>query len=173
MQAGFFTTTEAVSCGVTGPTLGYQVRTGAVERVLRGVYRFAVATPTEQDEFIALWLWAGRKGVFSHVTALWLHELSDAMPSRIHITVPQSTRYARTSTPSHVTLHVAPLPDDQTGWIQYVPVTTPTRTIQDCLAGRTSPDLVEQAIREAAHRKLISPADARRFRRALLHREQP
>jgi len=170
-RGGFFTSSEAAACGVTSQTLGYHVREGAIERVLRGVYRFAVATPTEQDELIALWLWSGGVGAFSHATALWLHDLSDAMPARIHLTIPRGSRYTRTTAPRHTVVHVAPLPETQVGWVDYVPVTTPSRTIADCLAGATPLDMLQQAVREASLRRGISPTEARRFRRALLQRE--
>lgn len=170
-RVGFFTSSEAAACGVTAQTLGYHVRGGAIERVLRGVYRFTVAPPTAQDELIALWLWSGAVGAFSHATALWLHDLSDAMPARIHLTVPQGSWYTRTTAPKHTVVHVAPLPEAQVGWVDAVPVTTPSRTIADCLAAPTPPETLQQAIREASGRHMISPMEARQFRRALSQKD--
>lgn len=171
-QAGYFTTSEAASRSVSVQTLRYHVQTGAIERVLRGVYRFTAAPPTDQDEFIALWLWTARVGVFSHATALWLHDLSDVMPARVHLTMPHAARYPRATRPQHVTLHAAPLADAHVAWVGYVPVTTPWRTIADCLAGRTPLDIVAQAIAEASLRQLISATEARRFRQAVRRKEQ-
>lgn len=165
-RAGFFTAGEAQAHHISPQLLRYRANTGWICRELRGVYRFASAPPTEHDELIALWLWSREEAVFSHITALFLHDLSDALPARVHMTVPPSWRYARFAAPGHVTLHVAELPEVDIQWLGYVPVTTPARTIADCIAAGVAPSWIAQAIAQARRRKLIAPAVANRLRRA-------
>jgi predicted transcriptional regulator of viral defense system len=62
-----------------------------LQRLRRGIYRIARFPPTENEDLIVIWLWSRRDGVFSHDTALSLHQLSDALPTRYHITVPTAS----------------------------------------------------------------------------------
>lgn len=165
-RAGFFAAAEAHAHHISPQLLRYRANTGWVRRELRGVYRFTSAPPTEHDELIALWLWSGEEAVFSHVTALFLHGLSDALPARVHLSVPASWRYARFAKPRHVTVHLSALVDGDTQWIGHVPLTSPARTIADCITARVSASWIEQAIEQARRRKLITPAEAARLRRA-------
>lgn len=165
-RAGFFTADEAQAHHISPQLLRYRVGRGWVRREQRGVYRFASASPTEQDELVALWLWSGEDAVFSHVTALSLLDLSDALPARLHMTVPPSWRYARFARPGHVVLHVAEVPAEDRQWLGYVPITSPARTIADCIAAHVDAGWVEQAIAQARRRQLITPAAANRLRRA-------
>jgi predicted transcriptional regulator of viral defense system len=165
-QAGFFTAAQAQQHHISPQVLRYRANAGWVRRELRGVYRFASAPPTPHDDLIALSLWSGEEGVFSHVTALSLHDLSDALPARVHMTVPTSWRYARFAVPEHVTLHVADLPDADIQWLGHLRVTTPARTIADCIAESVTAEWIAQAITEARRRGLVTAADANRLRRA-------
>lgn len=165
-RAGFFTAAEAGAHHISPQLLRYRANAGWVRRELRGVYHFTSAPPTEHDELIALWLWSGEEAVFSHVTALFLHGLSDALPARVHLSVPPSWRYARFAKPSHVTVHLGTLEDADRQWMGHIPVTTPARTIADCITARVSASWVEQAITQARRCKLITPADAARLLRA-------
>ncbi len=165
-HAGFFTAAEAQAHHISPQLLRYRTTTGWVRRELRGVYRFVSASPTEHDELIALWLWSGEEAVFSHVTALFLLDLSDALPGRVHMTVPPSWRYPRFSVPEHVTLHVAEPPPADVQWLGYVPITSPARTIADCIEADVTPTWIEQAITQARRRKLITPVVANRLHRA-------
>lgn len=166
-HAGFFTAAEAQAHHISPQLLRYRAITGWVRRELRGVYRFASAPPTEHDELIALWLWSGQEAVFSHVTALFLLDLSDALPARVHITVPPSWRYPRFAVPEHVTLHLALLPSTDVQWLGPVLITSPGRTIADCIEADVSPAWIAQAITQARRRKLITPVVAQRLHRAL------
>lgn len=166
-RAGYFTAREAKEHGISSQLLRYRVHQGTVEYELHGVYRFVAAPLTEQDEYIALWLWSGERGVFSHDTALALHDLSDAMPARLHMTVPRSWRGPRTTKPAHARLHPGSLPEDAVQWLGSIPVTTPLQTIRDCIAAHASPEWIEQAIEQATRRGMISAGEA-----ALLQHER-
>jgi predicted transcriptional regulator of viral defense system len=56
---------------------------------------------------VPIWLWSERVGVFSHETALGLHELSDVLPARIHLTLPAKWRRRRLRVPKGVVVHHA------------------------------------------------------------------
>ncbi len=167
-RAGFFTAAEAQVHGISPQLLRHRVGKGWVRRELRGVYRFASASPTEHDELIALWLWSGEEGVFSHVTALFLHELSDALPGNIHMTVPASWRYARFARPDHVVFHIDELVDADACWLGYVRITSPERTIVDCIAAHVDASWIASAIVQARKRGLITHVVAARLQRARL-----
>lgn len=58
-------------------------------RVRRGVYRLVHFPAGDHEDLTAVWLWSQHEGVFSHETALALHDLSDVLPSRAHLTLPR------------------------------------------------------------------------------------
>jgi hypothetical protein len=68
--------------------------------------------------------------------------------------------------PRGVVLHHADVAKDERAWIGPVPATTPLRTLADCIAAGVSPDLVEQAIEQAAARGVVPRAAATELRRA-------
>lgn len=154
-QSGYFTAAQAHEVGYSDQLLGYYHREGRVQRVLRGVYRLVHFPTADHEDLVALWLWSDREGVFSHETALALHQLSDAMPSSIHVTFPmrwkeRRVRYPRVLVPSFSVVSKA-----DRSWVGPVPVTSPLRTIKDCRAAHVEPDLVDQAIKEALERGLF------------------
>jgi predicted transcriptional regulator of viral defense system len=89
-----------------------------------------------------------------------LHGLSDALPSRVHLTVPAAWSRRRLRVPRGVVLHHADVPKTDRAWVGSIPVTAPLRTIADSAAGGVAPDLVQQAKDQAVARGLVSRADA-------------
>src|SRR5687768_2373690 len=79
-QEGLFTSLQAADAGYSAQLLVHHVRSGRVLRVRRGIYRIVHFPAGEHEELVAAWLWSERAGVFSHQTALALHELSDVLP---------------------------------------------------------------------------------------------
>jgi hypothetical protein len=94
----------------------------------------------------------------SHQTALSLHGLSDALPARIHATVPRAWG-ARRRVPQTIRLHLGEVPVREKMWLGFVPVTTPLRTVLDCVHSHVQPDLVIQAAHEGITRRMF-PLDA-------------
>ncbi|MEA2561134.1 MAG: hypothetical protein QOH06_2638 [Acidobacteriota bacterium] len=159
-QGGFFTTEQAAMAGYSPQLLHKYIGNGKVVRVRRGIYRLVHFPAGEHEDLVVLWLWAEQAGVFSHETALALHDLSDVLPSKVHMTLPASWRQRRLRVPAGVFLYYADLGAvDRTGF-SAVPITTPRRTLQDCAEENISPDLVRQAVLQARHRGLISEKDA-------------
>ncbi len=115
-------------------------------------------------------MWSDDEGVFSHVTALALHELSDALPAKIHTTVPSTWKDGRFALPKHLVLHTAELGEHDTQWLGQVRVTTVGRTIADCIAAKVDPALIERALTQARRRKVITASEHARLRRASLKR---
>jgi predicted transcriptional regulator of viral defense system len=165
-QEGLFATEQAALAGYSPQLLAHHLRAGRIVRVRRGVYRIVHFPAGEHEDLVALWLWSTRAAVFSHHTALALHDLSDILPSRVHITVPRSWEQRRVRPPPGVKLHYADLTDEERVWMGSVPITSTERTIADCVSVDLGPDLIDQAVRQALARGLISPADAARLRRA-------
>jgi predicted transcriptional regulator of viral defense system len=95
------------------------------------------------------------QGAYSHETALTIYELSDVMPSKLHMTVPPAFR--RSAVPKVLNLHRGALSKEDTDSRQGFRVTKPLKTIIDIIAeGAIQEDHLRQAVRQAAQRGLIS-----------------
>ena len=88
-----------------------------------------------------------------------VYELTDAMPSVIHVSVPRPFRGQRRG----IVVHTAPLGDGERTERAGVPVTTVERTITDVLA-RSGEELARSAAEQALERGLVT---RRRLRTAL------
>jgi predicted transcriptional regulator of viral defense system len=157
-QEGLFTTDQANAVGYSRRLLSHYTTTGKFSRVERGIYRLVHFPPGDHEDLVALWLWSERAGVFSHETALLLQNLSDALPGRVHLTLPPSWQKRRLKVPSLVVLHHAEVSEGERAWVGAVPVTKPARSINDCAAGHVAPDLVAQAIEQGLDRGLFRRA---------------
>lgn len=156
-QDGLFTADQAEKAGYYRQLLRKHVESGRVRRVRRGIYRLVHYPPGEHEELAEVWLWSKQAGVFSHETALALHGLSDVLPKRVHLSVPAEWKHRRLHVPRGVVLHHATVRSEERTWFGAVPVTEPGRTLLDCAQAHLSPELIEQALRQAADRGLVSP----------------
>jgi predicted transcriptional regulator of viral defense system len=155
-QAGLFTTKQAAEAGYSPQLLVHYVRTGKAVRVRRGIYRLVHFPAGDHEELVAAWLWSDREGVVSHQTALALHGLSDALPSRIHLTLPAAWRRRRFRVPADIVLHHADVPPQDRSWYGAVRTTNPRRTLNDCAREGLSPELLRQAAQQALRRGLVA-----------------
>jgi predicted transcriptional regulator of viral defense system len=171
-QCGHFTTRQAADAAYSVQLLRKHVAAGRIQRVRRGIYRLVHYPAGEHEDLVALWLWSDMAGVFSHETALFLHELSDALPWRIHMTLPAKWEHRRLRVPKGVTTCWAEVNGDDLSWSGPVPVTAPRRTIADCIAAGVAPDLTRQAMAHAARRGMIWRADSAHLRKLLAARER-
>jgi predicted transcriptional regulator of viral defense system len=92
-QGGYFTARLALVVGYASPAQHYHVTQGNWERVARGVFRLRDYALAVRKDLIAHSLIShDRSGwpqpVFSHETALALHDLGDVNPAGFHLTVP-------------------------------------------------------------------------------------
>jgi predicted transcriptional regulator of viral defense system len=153
-QAGYFTTRQAAEAGYSTQLLLKHQRAGRIVRAQRGIYRLVHFPPEEHEDLVRAWLWSDGKGVVSHESALALHGLSDALPGRIHLTLPASWRGRRLRVPPGILLDHADVPAADRAWVGPIPVTSPRRSLVDC-ARDAPPDLLQQAARQALRRGLV------------------
>ncbi len=154
VQGGYFTSKQAESLGYGANKRNYHVGAGNWIRESRGIYRLARFPRTERPDLVIWWLWSRNRsgnpqGVYSHQTALSLHELTDLMPARIEMTVPKTFRRG-TPIPRALRLHYADLKRDEIENIHGVPITSPLRAILDLWQSEEVPrDMLRDALKEA------------------------
>jgi predicted transcriptional regulator of viral defense system len=167
-QGGYFTAKQAEGAGYSRQHLDYHVSAGNFERVERGLYRVPTIPVAERDDLIRLSLWSrGRddrpQAVVSHQSALALHELSDVLPGKAHLTVPKQFRKRP---PSNAVLHKVELGPKDTVAFAGFRATTPLRTLLDVASAHdVSTEQLELAVRDALERGLV-------IRRKLLQEAQ-
>lgn len=166
-QAGLFTTQQAAEAGYSPQLLVHHVHSRKALRLRRGIYRLVHFPAGEHEELIAAWLWSEREGVVSHQTALALHELSDALPAHVHLTLPSAWRRRRFRVPADIVLHHDDVPLADRAWFGAVPTTNPTRTLNDCARAGLSPEFLKQAAQQALRRGLVRKAELVAVKKAL------
>lgn len=159
-QGGYFTTRQARAAGYEDNTHAYHVRSANWIRAHRGVYRLARFPMSPRPDLMLWQLWSHNRGgepqgTFSHATALTLHELSDAMPARLDMTVPPNFQ-RMAAIPNVLRLHRGRLGSKDVETVDAVRVTTPLRTLIDVIRdGSLSQELQVQAVDQAIRRGLI------------------
>lgn len=81
---GVITSFEAKAKGINNKTLQRMEKLGQIERVEHGLYM----DPNQMEDEYFLTLYRCKKGIFSHETALYFHELTDRTPFQIMMTIP-------------------------------------------------------------------------------------
>lgn len=153
-QGGYFTANQAGKLGYSASKRNYHVGAGNWTREAHGIFRLALFPRPERPDLILWWLWSRDRsghplGVYSHRTALTLHDLTDLMPARIDMTVPKKFRRG-TPIPHVLNLHYADLRPEETERIEHVPVTTALRTIFDLWqSGEISQETLHSAFERA------------------------
>jgi predicted transcriptional regulator of viral defense system len=163
-QDGYFTTKQAADAGYYPQLLLKYLKNGRVTRVRRGVYRIVHFPAGEHEDLATLWLWSEKKAVFSHETALMLHDLSDALPRKVHLTLPASWAKRRLRIPKGVLVHHDDVRRNELVDVGAVPVTNVRRTLLDCAGAHVSPEILEVAIKQAQARGLIDKPDVKAIR---------
>lgn len=162
-QGGFFTAKQAASVGYSTRMQTYHVQAGDWEREWRGVYRLRYYPNQRPDDLIVWYLWSSDRtgkpeGVYSHDTALELHNLSTWTGNRLHMTVPKG--FKRRVVPKALRLHPAQLKDFEVTMVGQVAVTTVIKTFLDLLHARaTQRHHLLEAMQEARKRGLIVASD--------------
>ena len=163
-QEGQFTTKQAAEAGYSPQLLLKYVKNGRVTRVRRGVYRIVHFPAGDHEDLATIWLWSEKAGVFSHETALMLHNLSDVLPRKVNLTLPADWTKRRLRVPKGVVVHHGDVTRKDRVEIGAVPVTNARRTLLDCVDAHVSPELVEAAVRQALARALIDKDDVKAIR---------
>jgi predicted transcriptional regulator of viral defense system len=158
-QAGYLTTAQAEQAGFHRNSLRHQAREGGrLEHAGRGLYRLRFYPSSPFDHVAAAWMLAGSEiAVVSHESALELYDLSDVIPSKIHLTLPR--RYRHRKAPAGVRFHYPrePLADGEIRRVHGLPSTSVERTILDALEAGTQPEQIEMAVHQAVERALTTP----------------
>lgn len=158
-QGGYFTARQAQDSGITRPLLSHHVRTGRFVRVKHGIYRLAhFPESPDADLYVAI-LETGSRGVLSHETALALYELSDTLPTRIHLTIPASASRRHPG----LKLHTKQLSPGEIKARNGLAVTTVERTLADVIAGGMAIEQVKLAVQQALERGLVAKASLLRY----------
>jgi len=160
-QQGYFTAKQATDAGYQLGSQAHHVKSGNWARVERGIYRLVRFPQSDEEQLVVYSLWSRNltgeaKGVYSHQTALSIHELSDVNPAKLHMTV-QTTFRRRAKTPKILVLHRANLVEKDVEQRQGFAVTRPLRSIADLAATESvSQDIIEQALSEGRQRGIIT-----------------
>ena len=167
-QQGFFTTKQAIQSGFAEKTHSYHIKAGNWIREHRGIYRLADFPTPDRPDLMLWYLWSQNRqevpeGTYSHQTALSLHELSDDMPSKLHMIVPRKFR-RNSMIPEILILHRAHVDKSEVQEMYGVRVTRPMRTIKDLLQSRqVDRSQLKQAVNEAIRRGLIGKGEIDRM----------
>jgi predicted transcriptional regulator of viral defense system len=156
-QGGYFTARQALQAGYSYRDQHYHRTKGSWIQVERGIYRLKhYPYPQRSDLVILTLLSHNRAGepqsVASHETALAIHEISDANPARIHLTVPSGFR---TLMLKGIVLHKAELSPGEWEVREGYRVTTPLRTILDTAASPSIWSFLPDAVYDALQRGLV------------------
>lgn len=85
---GVFDTAQAIQAGISKTTLGQHVKSGVLERVAHGRY---VGMDVFPDELFILQQ-RSEKIIFSHETALFLHDLAERTPILHSLSIPSDRK---------------------------------------------------------------------------------
>jgi predicted transcriptional regulator of viral defense system len=169
-QQGYFTAKQAADAGYQLGSQAHHAKSGNWVRVERGIYRLARFPQSSEEQLVIYALWSRNRagepeGVYSHQTALSIHELSDVNPAKLHMTVPIAFR-RNAETPKVLMLHRGNLDEEDVEQRQGFAVTRPLYTIIDLVAAEAvSRGIVEQALTEGRKRGLITIRDMAELRR--------
>jgi len=151
-QSGYFTAAQARDVGYSYQAQKYHVDHGNWQKVDRGLFRLPEWPPGEHEDLVRWTLWSRGKAVVSHETALVVHNLGDANPTRVHLTVPPGFS-ARA--PGAV-LHYGEIPSNDVEQFEGYRVTTPLRTLLDVAADGFELDQFTTAVRDALDQGMVT-----------------
>ncbi len=169
-QQGLFTARQAADAGYKLGSVAHHVKSGSWVRVERGIYRLSHFPQSAEEQLVVYALWsrnrAGeRDGVYSHQTALSIHELSDVNPAKLHMTVPPNFR-RQAEVPKLLVLHRTILDEKDVERRPGFAVTRPLRSIADlAVAESVAREIVAQALAEGRQRGLITLREISELRR--------
>jgi predicted transcriptional regulator of viral defense system len=170
-QEGYFTAKQAAAAGYQLGSQAHHVKSANWVRVERGIYRLARFPQSPEEQLVIYSLWSRNRagepqGVYSHQTALSIHELSDVNPARLHMTVPTAFR-RRANAPGILILHRGELGAADVEQRHGFAVTRPLRAVADVAGAESvSRDIVKQALTEGRQRGLITTQEISELRRS-------
>lgn len=151
-QAGYFTAEQARQVGFSYERLSANTSKNRFIRMDHGIYRLNHFPSSLYEDLFAAWLRTGPDSVISHHSALSVYDLSDHLPSEVHVIVPRTASRRREG----LQLHTHQITEDEITRRAGLPVTTPARTIADAANSSLSREFVIQAVDEALQRGLAT-----------------
>ena len=170
-QHGFVRVADAKEAGVRPEYLRRLAMTGRVERRAQGLYRLTALPIGPLDEYHEAILSAGGEGVVAGDAALALWDLADVNPREIEVILPNRQRVRRQQD-HRFRLRQRRLEPDQIDQVDGIAVLAPRSAIEESITNGLEGTMVEQAIKNARQRQLISELTAARLLVQLADREQ-
>ncbi|HSB51796.1 MAG TPA: type IV toxin-antitoxin system AbiEi family antitoxin domain-containing protein [Dissulfurispiraceae bacterium] len=152
-QGGYFTATQARAAGYPKQLQHYHAARGNWVREDRGIYRLWEWPQSSFDDLIQWTLWSGGAAVASHQSAMAVHEISDLMPAKIHLTVPPGFRK---KPPSGIVIHRGRLEPDEIERREGFRVTAPLRTLIDAAKAEVDPERLSHGVLDAIRKGLVT-----------------
>lgn len=141
-QDGYMTTKQAIELGGLSRQSLYQfARYNTLDKVAHSIYKFKYAPEGENDELIVQGLLMKRRGAISHLSALAYHNMSIEIPYSIFIEpmggITRHQRRALDLNNADVSLikNDFPLDESECWALGDVLITSPERTVFDCVVG--------------------------------------
>jgi predicted transcriptional regulator of viral defense system len=161
LQQGYFSAKQAVRAGFSYRMHSHYKRSGQWLEVDRGVFRLTQFPNSTDEDYVRWSLWSRNRdsepqAVISHDSALSIHDLSDVMPSRIHITVPFGFRKR---IPRGCVIYKGRISAEEKEEREGFFVTTPLRTIIDSAEADLGIDYLEQAVKQACDKGMLQVID--------------
>jgi len=152
-QSGYFTARQARGAGYSWERLSSITKAGRFIRVKPGIYRLVHFPSSPYKDLFIAWLRAGSAAVISHESALTVYEITDVLPGKIHVIIPQTASRRRLG----ICLHTNRLRPDEINHRYNLPVTTVDRTIADVILSGLATEQVRMGIQESLQRGLTTP----------------
>lgn len=164
-QGGYFTAGQALEIGYSYRLQHFHWESGNWIKEWHGIYRLNHYPMPERPDLIRLSLWSRNQqgeiqAVVSHETALAIHELSDIMPAKIHLTVP--SQFRKTS-PANCILHKKELHSKDWIFREGYRLMTPLRTLIDVAEGGLSQEHLNQAVAQVLERGMVREKNLRQI----------
>ena len=170
-HGGMMRTSQAIAAGIHPRTL-YRLRDqGLVERVSRGLYRWADLPPLSDPDLVAV---ASRvpKGVICLISALAYHDITTQIPHEVHVSVPRDVSVPRIDWPpvrgfrcSKASYSVGIEAHSIDG--VSVPIYSAPKSVADCFKFRNTigTDVAVEGLRLALERGRAKPGEIEAFAR--------
>ena len=164
-HGGMLRTSEALAAGIHPRTL-YRLRDlGVLERISRGLYRWANLPPLTNPDLVTV---ASRvpRGVICLVSALAYHEVTSQIPHEVHVAIPREVRVPRIDWPPIRGFRFS-APSFRAGIEKHtidtteVKIYSPAKTVADCFKFRNTVgiDVAVEGLRLTLERGRATPAD--------------
>ena len=151
-QAGYFSLQQARQLGLQRNQVYRDIKRGKLIKAGYGVYRFVQFPASNFEEIHRAVLSAGKNTVVGFQSALYVYELSDIIPSEIHLILPPTASRRR----EDIRVHTIQLePDDITSF-EGLPITTVAKSIIDCAFANVGDEEVRLAILQSLRRGMTT-----------------